>query len=86
MRHILCEAEFSGCATMAVVTAQVFLIAQLHQDIAVGGKTEEGHGESVDHRGAAGGQAKEQRDCIGSHHSVQNIHPTTANNFARRHE
>ena len=86
MRHILRGAVLSGGATLAVVTAQVFLIAQLHQDVAVGGKTKERNREAVDHGSTAGGEAKEQGDRICSDHSVQDIHTTTTNNLARRHE
>lgn len=86
MRHILFETEFLGGAALAVVTAQVFLIAQLHQDVAVGSKPKESDREAVDHGSAAGCETKEQCDGVGGHHSVQNVHATAANNFARRHE
>ena len=82
MRHIPIEAEFLGGAALAVITAQVFLIAQLHEDVAVGGEAKEGDSEAVQHGGASGRETKEQGEGVCSDHSVEHIHATTANDFA----
>ena len=71
---------------LTVVTAQVFLVADLHQDVAVSTKTKEGHREHVHHCGATGGETKEEGDCVGGNEAVENIHATATHNFTRVHE
>ena len=71
---------------LAVVTAQIFLVADLHQDVAVGTKTKERHREQVHHCGTAGGETKEQGHCVSGNEAVENIHATTAHHFTWVHE
>ena len=59
----------TGClrsVALTVVTAQVFLVANLHEYVAVGAKTKEGSSEDVEHAGAASGETQEQADAVGS--------------------
>ena len=94
IRHIpkgvLSPAEQEKCGVLggalAVVTAQVFLVADLHQDVAVGTKTKERHREHVDHCGATGGETEEESDCVSSNKAVENIHAATTHDFAWVHE
>ncbi len=81
--HIPQNAEKeSGCAALAVVTAQVFLVTNLHKDVAVRTKTKECNGEQIHHCGASGGETQEQRDGVCCNQSVQNIYPATTSDLA----
>ena len=53
------DRELRGVA-LAVITAKVFLVTDLHEYVAVGRKTKERNREQVQHGGTAGGEPKEQ--------------------------
>ena len=77
--------DLSG-ATLTVVTAQVFLVTDLHEDVAVRTKTKECHGEEIHHGGASGGKAEEERQSVDGNKAVQNIHSTATCDFTWRHK